>query len=58
MMAGVAEDGEPAFVLVMVAPEQEDRRPAHGSITIEFSGGVMNVADYFAVLADDILGRT
>lgn len=41
MMAGVAEDGEPAFVPVMVASEEKDKRPADGSITIEFSGGVM-----------------
>ena len=26
---------------VMVAPEEEDKRPAEGSITIEFGGGVM-----------------
>jgi hypothetical protein len=25
----------------MVAPEEEDKRPADGSITIEFGGGVM-----------------
>jgi transposase len=41
MMASVVEDGEPAFVPVMVAPEEEDKRPADGSITIEFGGGVM-----------------
>lgn len=41
MMAGVAEDGEPAFVPVMVSPEGEDKRPADGSIAIEFGGGVM-----------------
>ncbi len=41
MMAGVVEDGEPAFVPVMVAPEEEDKRPADGCITIEFGGGVM-----------------
>ncbi len=41
MMAGVAEDGEPAFVPVMVASEEKDKRPADGSITIEFGGGVM-----------------
>jgi hypothetical protein len=40
-MASVVEDGEPAFVPVMVAPEEEDKRPAGGSITIEFGGGVM-----------------
>ena len=41
MMAGVVEDGGAAFVPVMVAPEEEDKRPAEGSITIEFGGGVM-----------------
>ena len=41
MMAGVAEDGEPAFVPVMVASEEEDKRSTDGSITIEFGGGVM-----------------
>ena len=41
MMAGVVEDGEPAFVPVMVASEEKDKRPADGSITIEFGGGVM-----------------
>jgi transposase len=41
MMASVVEDGEPAFVPVMVAPEEKDKRPADGSITIEFGGGVM-----------------
>ena len=41
MMAGVAEDREPAFVPVMVASEEEDKRPADGCITIEFGGGVM-----------------
>ena len=41
MMKGVVEDGGAAFVPVMVAPEEEDKRPAEGSITIEFGGGVM-----------------
>jgi transposase len=41
MMAGVVEDGEPAFVPVRVASEEKDKRPADGSITIEFGGGVM-----------------
>ena len=41
MMAGVAGDGEPAFVPVMVASEEEDKRSTDGSITIEFGGGVM-----------------
>ena len=41
MMADVAEDGEPAFVPVMVVSEEEDKRPADGSISIEFGGGVM-----------------
>jgi hypothetical protein len=41
MMASVVEDGEPAFVPVMVASEEEDKRPADGCITIEFGGGVM-----------------
>ncbi len=41
MMAGVAGDGEPAFVPVMVAPEEEHKRPPDRSITIEFGGGVM-----------------
>ena len=41
MMAGVAGDGEPAFVPVMVASEEEDKRSTDGRITIEFGGGVM-----------------
>jgi transposase len=41
IMAGVAEDGAPAFVPVMVALEEEDKGPADRSITIEFGGGVM-----------------
>lgn len=42
MMKGVAEDGAPAFVPVMVAlEEEEDKGPADRSITIEFGGGVM-----------------
>ena len=41
MMAGVAGDGEPAFVPVMVASEEQDKRPPDGSITIEFGGGVL-----------------
>ena len=41
MRAGVAEDRGPAFVPVVVASEEEDKRPADGSITIEFGGGVM-----------------
>ncbi|NDJ15092.1 MAG: transposase [Acidobacteriia bacterium] len=43
MMAGVVEerDMEPAFVPVMVVPEEEDKSSTDGRITIEFGGGVM-----------------
>jgi transposase len=41
MMADIDADREPAFVPVMVASEEKDKRPADGSITIEFGGGVM-----------------
>jgi transposase len=41
MMADIDADKEAAFVPVMVASEEKDKRPADGSITIEFGGGVM-----------------
>jgi transposase len=40
MMADILEDGEPAFVPLMVAPD-EDKKVADGMITIELSDGVV-----------------
>ena len=40
MMADILEDGEPAFVPLMVAPD-EDKKVADGMITIELGDGVV-----------------
>ena len=40
MMADIVEDGEPAFVPLMVAPDG-DKKVADGMITIELSDGVV-----------------
>ena len=40
MMADILEDGEPAFVPLMVAPDG-DKKVADGMITIELSDGVV-----------------
>ena len=40
MMADIVEDGEPAFVPLMVAPD-EDKKVADGMITIELGDGVV-----------------
>ena len=40
MMADILEDGEPAFVPLVVAPD-EDKKVADGMITIELSDGVV-----------------
>ena len=40
MMADILEDGAPAFVPLMVAPD-EDKKVADGMITIELSDGVV-----------------